>query len=133
MQSLVGFVQKQVQKLRKEAPRKVGTDSYGNTYYESREPVVANTRAKRWVEGPGSRKWSRWDPSIIPAEWHGWLHHATDLPGDQVAQKKKKFETKHHENFTGTELAYVPSNHLLNVFQKEKLSQYGEQKPVDKQ
>src|SRR5581483_10903586 len=44
--------------------RLVGSDEFGNRYYESK------TGQRRWVIYAGTV-----DASLVPADWHGWLHH----------------------------------------------------------
>ena len=86
----------------------VGTDEFGNKYYEQRKGRHTKTsmvRRKRWVIYKGIN-----EPSKVPAEWHAWLHHtvqeppASDLP-------KWPWQRRHLPNLTGTELAYRPPGH----------------------
>lgn len=81
--------------------RRVGTDSYGNTYYESRDG------ARRWVIYDGSN-----DASRVAPEWHGWLHGTLrDLP-DVSLPPVRGFETAPEPNLTGTGGAYLPAGAL---------------------
>eukprot|EP01130_Rhizamoeba_saxonica_P016987 TRINITY_DN79_c0_g1_i1.p1 TRINITY_DN79_c0_g1~~TRINITY_DN79_c0_g1_i1.p1 ORF type:complete len:156 (+),score=41.56 TRINITY_DN79_c0_g1_i1:66-533(+) len=87
----------------------VGTDRYGNKYYEQKDPseVVVYGRT-RWIEFS-----SNWNPdaSDIPPEWHSWLHHTGDRTGTDIRKyEPQRFHLPHHRNTTGTEEAYVPSN-----------------------
>lgn len=55
------------------------------------------------------------DPSQIPAEWHGWMHHTTDEPVALRADyKPPKYVTSWVPHLTGTDLAYHPHNYPLN-------------------
>lgn len=78
-------------------------------YYENNEDYIY-TRS-RWVEYASDKP----DPTQIPAEWHGWMHHMMDEP---VAQRKDykppKFVTPWVPHLTGTDLAYHPHNYPLN-------------------
>ncbi|KAI9225242.1 MAG: NADH ubiquinone oxidoreductase subunit NDUFA12-domain-containing protein [Piptocephalis tieghemiana] len=79
----------------------VGTDALGNKYYED---LTEHYGRDRWVEPP---KWGYFDPSNIPAEWHGWIHkmddHIVKNPEDQL---RSKWMEVHRENPTGTPKAY---------------------------
>ena len=54
----------------------VGTDKYGNTYYENKRYFVARSR---WVIY-NDNCYMDYDGSMVPAEWYGWLHYKTDIP-----------------------------------------------------
>ncbi len=54
----------------------VGQDSLGNRYFEERHPTRPDGRARRWVIYAGRAR----DASLVPAEWHAWLHFTTDAP-----------------------------------------------------
>ena len=84
--------------------RQIGTDSLGNTYFESKKPVAGQTR--RWVmyQGPN-------DASRVPPEWFGWLHHQNDIiPSDLPAPRAWVKEPV--PNLTGTTAAYRPAGAL---------------------
>ena len=49
------------------------------------------------------------EPSKVPAEWHGWLHHAIDEPPTEAPLERRDWETDHKPNMTGTVFAYKPS------------------------
>mmetsp|Transcript_71535 Transcript_71535/g.168546 ORF Transcript_71535/g.168546 Transcript_71535/m.168546 type:complete len:107 (+) Transcript_71535:37-357(+) len=59
----------------------IGEDENGNKYYEN---VKTQCDRSRWVEYADPKNY---DPTMVPAEWHGWLHRSTDLPGHQVQHK----------------------------------------------
>lgn len=54
--------------------RKVGTDRFGNTYYEERR-ARPGMRQRRWVIYAHEA-----EASEVPPEWHAWLHYTTDAP-----------------------------------------------------
>jgi len=83
--------------------RKVGRDTIGNAYYESRRPDPIYGRRRRTVALAKGL-----DSSIVPPEWHAWLHHLTDAPlaGPQFAWQKP-----HQPNLTGTAQAWRPKGH----------------------
>jgi NADH:ubiquinone oxidoreductase subunit len=91
---------------------RVGTDSYGNTYYEQRRPRrLADTPAGRPRRYVVYRDYA--EASQVPAEWHAWLHYMTDtLPMDE-AYTPKPWQKGHKANMTGTADAYRPSGSIL--------------------
>ncbi len=91
--------------LRKRAD-KVGEDEWGNTYFEERKETY-DGRKRRWVTYKGYA-----DPSRVPPEWHGWLHHMYDDPPSEVPLKTQEWELPHHPNLTGTVYAYKPQGSL---------------------
>jgi NADH:ubiquinone oxidoreductase subunit len=81
--------------------RKVGSDGYGNIYYQSKKGD------RRWVIYKGSN-----DASRIPPEWYGWMHRQIeDLP-DQALPPVRKFHLPPTPNRTGTPDAYRPAGAL---------------------
>ncbi|MDP3527054.1 MAG: NADH-ubiquinone oxidoreductase subunit NDUFA12 family protein, partial [Hoeflea sp.] len=50
----------------------VGEDEAGNLYYEGGQDSEGRTR--RWVIYNGAA-----EASAIPAGWHGWMHHRTEV------------------------------------------------------
>lgn len=85
----------------------VGEDKFGNRYYKDRTPPRPGEREKRWVVFRGLA-----EPSKVPAEWHGWLHHTHDTLPLTHAGKRHSWEKPHLPNLTGTPGAYVPPGHL---------------------
>ena len=85
---------------------KVGEDEYGNTYWESKAIGHEGLR-KRYVTYSGYA-----DPSRVPAEWHGWLHHTYDEMPNELAMKRHGWQKPHLPNMTGTLEAYKPSGAL---------------------
>ena len=55
----------------------VGTDEYGNRYYEDLNHKNKNQR--RFVEYADSGHWFPTPKKISPA-WHGWMHYMYDEP-----------------------------------------------------
>jgi len=80
--------------------RRVGTDDFGNRYYESR-------KGRRWVIYAGTVEASR-----VPPEWHGWLHHTFENPPTVEPPKLKPWEKEHVPNLSGTPEAYRPEGSL---------------------
>ena len=82
--------------------QKVGEDDIGNVYYRSPRKRAGN-REERWVVFAGEP-----EASIVPPEWHSWLHHTTDEP---VKAEREPWHKPHQCNLTGTEDAYLPPGH----------------------
>lgn len=84
--------------------RKVGTDRFGNTYYESSRPAAnQGGRPRRWVVYAG-----RAEATTVPPEWHGWLHHMTPALPERPLYPWQK---EHEPNATGTPRSYRPMGH----------------------
>ena len=84
----------------------VGTDEYGNKYYEDRK-VSIERRHRRYVIYDGYA-----EPSKVPADWHGWLHHTLDEPPTEKPLNRREWEIDHKPNMTGTLFAYHPKGSL---------------------
>lgn len=82
--------------------KKVGTDQFGNAYYEA-PGRKGLPRTRRWViyNGPS-------EASTIPPLWHGWMHYQTDVLPTSVPASNKKWVKEHVPNLTGTTKAYKP-------------------------
>lgn len=81
----------------------VGSDEFGNRYYESRR--ASNGKRRRWVMYNGIVEASKVSPS-----WHGWLHHTLDAPLTDV--KCFSWQKPHQPNLTGTTGRYLPPGHI---------------------
>lgn len=84
--------------------RLVGTDSAGNTYYVERRVPAAGQRARRWVAFAGAA-----EASVVPPEWHAWLHYTVDEPLSEAG--RKPWQKPHQPNATGTAASYRPAGH----------------------
>ena len=83
--------------------RQVGTDRFGNVYYETRHVVPGFAHTRRWVVYAKDA-----EATNVPPEWHGWLPHATPVLDET---KRYPWQLDHQPNLTGTALAYRPSGH----------------------
>ena len=79
----------------------VGTDAFGNRYYQSRDG------GRRWVTYNGTVEASR-----VPPDWLGWLHHTYAEPPTKAPLKTQAFEAPYQPNLTGTGDAYKPEGSL---------------------
>ncbi|XP_050502112.1 probable NADH dehydrogenase [ubiquinone] 1 alpha subcomplex subunit 12 [Diabrotica virgifera virgifera] len=83
----------------------VGTDKYGNKYYENPHYFYGRNR---WIEYAPYYGLD-YDGSQVPAEWFGWLHYKTDLtPDKDPSRPKYKWMADHTENLSGTPGQYMP-------------------------
>ncbi|XP_006006488.1 NADH dehydrogenase [ubiquinone] 1 alpha subcomplex subunit 12 [Latimeria chalumnae] len=88
----------------------VGVDKYGNKYYENTSYFFGR---HRWVEYTSrmNDKNTYWevDGSMVPPEWHCWLHSITDNPPTTHPPIPRKFIWENHKfNLSGTAKQYVP-------------------------
>lgn len=93
----------------------VGQDSLGNKYYTAK-PRPGYKRERRFVMYKGAP-----DASNIPPEWHGWLHHQSDvIPSDDQESFRRSWQKPHVPNLTGTDQAYRPPGHILEGGVRDK-------------
>ncbi|XP_054163162.1 probable NADH dehydrogenase [ubiquinone] 1 alpha subcomplex subunit 12 [Oppia nitens] len=92
----------------------VGTDKFGNKYYENNEYFHGRNR---WVYYSDDSHLD-YDASQIPAEWHQWLHYTTDIPPSVQPPVRHKWMIDHTPNYSGTALQYVPYSTTRDKIQK---------------
>lgn len=93
----------------------VGTDGYGNRYYRGKSARKGTYRERRWVIYKDQP-----EASLIPPEWHGWLHHQTNIvPAEGEESYRRPWQKPHQPNLTGTQQAYRPPGHVLAGGQRE--------------
>jgi len=86
--------------------KRVGEDDLGNVYYEAEKLGPVGNR-RRWVMYSGAN-----DSSLVPAEWHGWLHNTLDEVPEKALPPRRAFEKPSSVNLTGTILAWRPAGAL---------------------
>jgi NADH:ubiquinone oxidoreductase subunit len=88
--------------------RYIGSDNYGNRYYEEKHGTrQMEPKKRRWVVYKGKA-----DASKVPPAWHGWLHYITnDVPTSTASGKIYSWEKDPVPNLTGTQGAYFPPGH----------------------
>ncbi len=86
----------------------VGEDSEGNRYYQENKASLEG-RPRRYVIYNGYA-----EPSRVPADWHGWLHHSFAEPPTERPFQLKSWEKPHRPNLTGTRFAWRPKGSLAN-------------------
>jgi NADH:ubiquinone oxidoreductase subunit len=84
--------------------RKIGTDRFGNTYFEAKTSQPIYDRPRRWVLYAKGK-----EPTTVPPEWHAWLHHTVPTPLPET--KLYPWQQEHLPNLTGTPHAYRPAGH----------------------
>ncbi|KCZ94060.1 NADH:ubiquinone oxidoreductase subunit NDUFA12 [Hyphomonas johnsonii] len=92
----------------------IGTDEYGNKYFEERKPSLEG-RHRRYVQYKGLA-----EPSKVPADWHGWLHHTVSEPPTHMPLERREWETDHKPNMTGTPYATTPKGSLSSGGKRQK-------------
>lgn len=87
----------------------VGTDSYGNKYYQNESEDEIHLRT-RWVE----YKEHYFNISQVEPAWHFWLGYGVDVPPNQTAPEfttKRAYPTPiHTSSGTGGPRAFVTYN-----------------------
>lgn len=95
--------------------RLVGRDKAGNKYYRAK-PRRGYKHERRWVIYKGVP-----EASAIPPEWHGWMHHQTDIvPDSETGAFRRPWQKPHRPNPTGTRAAYRPAGHILSGGRRPK-------------
>ena len=85
---------------------KVGTDRFGNVYYRDKTGKRGG-KERRWVIYAGEP-----EASMIPPEWHGWLHYITAEPlPEHSSAYHKPWQKEHLPNLSGSVQAYRPPGH----------------------
>ena len=85
----------------------VGIDMLGNKYYTGKVRK-GSKRQRRWVMYT-----DRSEASMVPPEWHGWLHHQTDVLPQKDNKRRQSWQKPHLPNMTGTDQAYFPPGHTF--------------------
>ncbi|MEZ5936658.1 MAG: NADH:ubiquinone oxidoreductase subunit NDUFA12 [Hyphomonadaceae bacterium] len=92
----------------------VGKDEQGNRYFEERRPSF-DGRKRRYVMYKGLA-----EPSKVPPDWHGWLHHTFQDPPTSAPLARKPWEKDHRPNLTGTLYSYHPKGSLASGGERPK-------------
>ena len=93
-----------------------GTDQAGNRYYRARRTPVGR-RERRWVVYDGT-----FDPSKVPPEWFGWLHHYEAQPIPPNSPFHQPWIKPHAPNQSGTSGVYRQPGHPLKSGQRGRVS-----------
>ena len=82
---------------------RVGEDGFGNVYYQTKDAK------RRWVIYPAQS-----EASLVPPEWHGWLHYTVDVPPTEETYHAQPWQRPYVPNRTGSPEAYRPPGSILN-------------------
>ncbi|WP_031230933.1 NADH:ubiquinone oxidoreductase subunit NDUFA12 [Asticcacaulis sp. YBE204] len=94
----------------------VGTDEFGNKYYEARNTKESyGDKKRRYVIYNGYA-----DASKIPPDWHGWMHYIYDETPTDAPLPKKAWEKPHLPNLSGTPFAQFPKGSLNAEGERQK-------------
>ena len=93
--------------------RHVGTDDQGNRYYVQSKGIGPLGVPRRWVIYKAEA-----EASLIPPEWHGWMHHTVDELPSESGYQPRGWELEHRSNKTGTPDAYRPAGSTLSTGQR---------------
>ena len=86
----------------------VGTDKYGNKYYESKS-------GRRWVVYNGEVEASK-----IPNEWYSWMHNMNNKIQNKHDLEKYDWQKEHLPNQTGSNNSYHPKKYNNAIKKKYK-------------
>jgi NADH:ubiquinone oxidoreductase subunit len=96
--------------------RFIGIDQFGNKYYKAKARRGYN-HERRWVKFKSGHV----EATEIPPEFHGWIHHQTDVfPSFDGQSYRQAWQIEHTPNLTGTTLAYRPDGHQLKGGKRQK-------------
>ena len=98
--------------------RCVGVDASGNSYFEAHKTGRSDGRKRRWVVYAGGAR----DASLVPPEWHAWLHYTTDVPLPESG--RRPWQARYVPNATGTADAYRPPGHDYRRGLERQMSPY---------
>lgn len=94
----------------------VGMDDLGNKYYTMPGHKGVGKRERRFVMYKDAP-----EASLVPPQWHGWLHHQTDvMPGAATEKYNRDWQQDHEPNKTGTSEAYRPPGHTMHGGKRDK-------------
>jgi len=102
--------------------RYVGSDEFGNRYFEQKNGIGPQGKPRRWVIYLRAS-----EPTLIPPAWHGWMHYTHDEPPTTENYQPRPWEKPHCPNMTGTAEAYRPSGSILSLGERPKAT--GDYKP----
>ena len=89
----------------------VGTDAHGNKYYEKKDAQVGRNR---WVVYADGSDWINQNPSVVPPEWHAWLHFVSDENPSNSDWKQPIYAVEATIHPTQSEGRYLPKGAWSN-------------------
>ena len=97
--------------------RLVGTDGFGNSYYEQIRGIGPAGVPRRWVTYKQHS-----EATLVPPEWHGWLHYTVDTPPTKQDYEPHEWELPHKPNMSGTPEAYRPQGSILSTDDRPRVT-----------
>ena len=88
--------------------KEVGSDELGNRYYVQTRGVGPLGKPRRLVVYKNLA-----EASLVPPDWHGWLHYTVDTPPTEQNYKPRSWQQPHRPNLTGTPGAYRPAGSIV--------------------
>ncbi|TKT79200.1 NADH:ubiquinone oxidoreductase subunit NDUFA12 [Aquamicrobium sp. LC103] len=95
--------------------KRVGSDEFGNVYYEG--GVDPEGRTRRWVIYNGYS-----EASTVPPGWNGWIQHRVDTPPTDEDYKPREWQKPHEPNLTGSAAAYRPKGSILGTEERPRVT-----------
>lgn len=89
----------------------VGVDKHGNKYFERKDAQIVRDR---WVVYANATDFRKQEPTLVPAEWHGWLNHITDENPSNSDFKHPIYFSEAVGNTTATPERYQPKGSWFN-------------------
>jgi NADH:ubiquinone oxidoreductase subunit len=102
--------------------RFVGQDELGNRYYVQTRGVGPLGVPRRWVTYKNMS-----EASLVPPDWHGWLHYTVDTPPTEETYTPKPWQQPDRPNMTGTRDAWRPAGSIVGSASRPKAT--GDYKP----
>ena len=94
----------------------VGTDDFGNRYFEARDTKSYDPgRKRRWVLYNGYV-----DASKVPPDWFGWLHYTVDAAPSEQPSPRRAWQKAHVPNMSGTPFAWRPRGSIARGGERPK-------------
>ena len=93
----------------------VGTDEFGNRYFEARDRKSYDGRKRRWVLYNGYV-----DASKVPPDWFGWLHYTVEVVPSEQPGSRRAWQKPHVPNMTGTPFAWRPRGSIARGGERPK-------------
>jgi NADH:ubiquinone oxidoreductase subunit len=101
------------------AGKLVGMDTLGNRYFTGK-PRRGSKQERRFVLYATMAGGRGYDASQVPPEWHGWLHHQTNILPQAQNPLRHDWQLPPQQNLTGTAGAYFPPSHAMKDGQRAK-------------
>ena len=95
--------------------RYVGSDEFGNKYYERSPHLNHFNRNSRFVVYNGIIEASK-----VPPQWFTWLHHQQETKPKNAKKPTYTWQQPYQLNSTGTKFATFPPGHINSAGKRTK-------------